>query len=114
MEKDRGIIITNVDDKKQCDIHGVIDSATLIKQQLELIDQKILVQIVYESGFWCYVLHRLPSDEDIKFSESGECQDGDLWKRAEQLNNDWWEQEQESFLEALTNGIKDAKHYLQR
>ena len=24
MEKDRGIIITNVDDKKQCDIHVVI------------------------------------------------------------------------------------------
>jgi hypothetical protein len=24
MEKERGITITNVDDKKQCDIHGVI------------------------------------------------------------------------------------------
>lgn len=98
--------------KKQCTIPVVIDSATLIKKQLELIDRKILVQIVYESGFWCYVLHRLPSEEDIKFAESGECQDGDLWKRSEQLNNDWYMQEQESFLEALTNGIQEAKHYL--
>lgn len=89
-----------------------IDSAVLIKQQLELIDQKIFVQIVYESGFWCYVLHRLPRKEDIKFAESGECQDGDLWKRAEQLNNDWYMQEQKSFLEALNNGIKRAKYYL--
>lgn len=93
-------------------IADAIDSATLIKQQLELIDQKILVQIVHESGFWCYVLHRLPSEKDIKFAESGECQDCDSWKRAEQLNNDWYLQEQESFLEALINGIEKAKHYL--
>ena len=78
-----------------------MDSATLIKKQLELIYQKILVQIVYENGFWCYVLHSLPSEED-----------GNIRKRSKQLTNDWYMQEQESFLEALTNGIKEAKHYL--
>jgi hypothetical protein len=33
MEKDRGIIITNVDDKKQCDIHFVSNSKAEEREQ---------------------------------------------------------------------------------
>lgn len=89
-----------------------LDSATLIRQQLELIEKGIHVQPVYENGFWCYILYRLPSVEDTKFSESVECEDSDLWRRSEQINSDWYMQEQKSFLEALANGIKQAKHHL--
>lgn len=84
------------------------DPSDLIKKQLKLIDKEIFVQIVYESGFWCYILHKLPNKESIEFADSGECPDGDLWKSSDQLNNDWMGQEYKSFLEALANGIEEA------
>jgi len=84
----------------------------LIVQQLELIEKKIFVQIIHENGDWCYALYQLPSDNDIAFAESGECQDGELWKNSELLNSEWYLQEQKSFLQALANGIEDAQHYL--
>jgi hypothetical protein len=84
----------------------------LIVQQLELIEKKILVQVIHENGYWCYALYQLPSDNDIAFAESGECQDGELWKNSDLLNSEWFLQEQKSFLEALANGIKDADNFL--
>jgi hypothetical protein len=84
--------------------------AELIKQQIELIEQNIFVQITYENGFWCYLIFKLPTKEDIEFAESSECQDGDLWKRADLMNQSWFMQEQKSFQEALINGIKHAKN----
>lgn len=86
----------------------VIHSAELIQKQLELIEKKIFVQVVYGRGFWCYILHRLPSDKDVAFAASGECQDGDLWLDADMINTEWYLQEQKSFLEALENGINEA------
>jgi hypothetical protein len=66
---------------------------------------KIHVQIVYERGFWKYVLHKLPSDKDIEFANSGECQDGDLWLDAEIVNNEWYLQESTSYEDALEKGL---------
>ncbi len=81
----------------------------LIKEQISLIEQKIFVQPVYDSGTWCYVLHKPPSDKDIKLAESEERQDADLWRQSQQLNKDWYMQEHPSFLDALKNGISHAK-----
>jgi hypothetical protein len=86
----------------------IMHSAELIQKQIELIEKKIFVQVVYERGFWCYILHRLPSDEDVKFAASSECQDRDLWLDANMINTEWYLQEQKSFLEALENGINEA------
>ena len=83
-------------------------SAELIQKQLELIDKKIYVQVQYERGWWCYIIHQLPSEEDIKFAASGECQDGDLWLDSNLMTPDWYLQEHKSFLEALENGINEA------
>jgi hypothetical protein len=95
-------------DKLKHEPKPFMHSAELVKKQLELIEKKIFVQIVYERGFWCYILHRLPSDEDVKFAASGECQDGDLWLDADMINTEWYLQEQKSFLEALENGVNEA------
>jgi len=90
-------------------------SAELIQKQIELIDKKIYVQVVYEKGFWCYILNSLPTEEDVKFAARGECQDSDLWLCSEIINTDWFEQEYKSFLEAMENGINEAmsQHYAQ-
>ena len=65
----------------------------------------IHVQIVYERGFWKYVLHKLPSYKNIEFVNSGECQDGDLWLDAEIVNNEWYLQKSTSYEDALKKGL---------
>lgn len=81
----------------------------LTNQLLDLIGKKIYVNVVYEHGGWYYILHQLPSIEDIKFSESGECQDGDMWLDSSIINSDWFSGEgYKSYPEALENGIKAA------
>lgn len=69
---------------------------------------KIDIRIVYERVFWHYVLYKLPSEKDIKFANSKEHQDGDLWLDSEMLNNEWYLQEYNSYEEALEIGLQEA------
>ena len=84
----------------------------LIQKQLELIDKKIYVQVQYQRGWWCYIMHQLPLEEDVNFAESKECQDGDLWLDSYIINTEWYLQGYKSFLEALKNGINEAQNLI--
>ena len=80
---------------------------------LEFIElHKIYISVIYERGNWYYVLYQLPSDEDIKFAESGKCQDGDLWLDSQQLTTTENQDGFSSYSEALKEGIIHANTLL--
>ncbi|WPZ08797.1 hypothetical protein [Roseivirga spongicola] len=83
----------------------------LIKDQIDLIEKSIFVQPVYETGNWCFIIHILPSQEDVSFAKNSEYENKDLWLKSEVLNTDWYLQEYESFTQALSEGIKSARQY---
>ncbi len=75
-------------------------------------NHKIHLQIVYESGNWCFIIYKLPSIKDLKFAESGKCEDGDLWKDSHLINTDWFHQENDSYYSALDAGLKEVLNNL--
>lgn len=81
-------------------------SQSLLQKWLR--DKKIHIDVVYERGVWCYILHQLPSEEDIKFAASGECEDGDLWLLSNTINSDWYTMEYKSYEEALEAGLLES------
>ena len=78
----------------------------------KIIKQGIYIDIRYESGIWYYILQELPSEKDIAFANSGECQDGDLWLNANVINENWYEQNFQSYENALCEGVQKAKEIL--
>ena len=71
------------------------------------------VNPVYQSGKWAYMIEKLPSDKDIAFAASGECQDGDLWLKSEVTSpNDWWKEEFDTYEAALEAGLQEALGYV--
>jgi hypothetical protein len=82
----------------------------LLHEVLSLIAQRIFVQVSYEDGRWYYILHQLPSEDDLKFAQESSCEDRDLWARSEILNEDWYLGDgYDSYIAALQHGVGAGK-----
>lgn len=85
--------------------------ANIVEQYIN--DHNFFLQIYYERGKWYCFVHELPSLEDIKFAESGECEDGDLWLDSNVVNQSYaWKDEYNSYSEAVEAGKKIVDSFI--
>lgn len=84
----------------------------LFNRHLALIENKILVEAKYgDDNTWYYDIISLPSDEDVVFALSGECQDGNLWLHSNVFISGWEEHSFSSYIEAFRAGIEYAEEW---
>ncbi len=92
------------------DCHRLNIVAPLYQQLTDWLraKHKLHIDIVYERGDWHYRINQLPSEKDILFAHSGECEDGDLWLDASLMTLDWHSHEFKNYCEAYNQALIEA------
>ncbi len=82
----------------------------VFEQANDLVALGFYIRVDYERGQWYYIIQKLPTEKDVEFVNSGECQDGDLWLDADTVFNSF-PKGYKTHEEALTFGLKDIYEF---